>query len=214
VCLRHAVNGNSIKTYSGPGFLRVQTTLNHPQDFKVYRTKENDPSGAQTSRPLRKGVADLHHRATVCQAANDRYAEALAAVKDATPLKEWTDPLCQRMPAPGKNPQKRKVRALNPLAAAEAALLAGIVDPRFTVNGLRNRDLVALLYPQPATDPQERRRRSGQATRLLRLLRAHGLLHKVPKTHRYQLSGDARKRITAVLAARNANAETLTAIAA
>ena len=214
VCLRHAVNGNSIKTYSGPGFLRVETTLNHPQDFKVYRTKENDPTGEQAWRPLRKGVADLHRRATVCQAANDRYAEGLAAVKDPTPLKEWTDPLCRRAPAPGQNPQKRKVRALNPLAPADAALLAGVLDPRFTVNGLRNRNLVALLYPQPATDRQQQRRRSGQATRLLRLLRAHGLLQKVPKTHRYQLSADARKRITAVLAARNANAETLTANAA
>jgi hypothetical protein len=129
-------------------------------------------------------------------------------------LKEWTDPLCRRVPAPGQNPQKRKVRALNPLAPADAALLAGILDPRFTVNGLRNRDVVALLYPHPSNDPQVKRRRSGQATRLLRLLRAHGLLHKVPKTHRYQLSADARKRITAVLAARNANAETLTANAA
>jgi len=58
VCLRHTVNGNSIKTYSGPEFLRVETTLNHPQDFKVYRTKENDPTGAPAWRQLRKGVAD------------------------------------------------------------------------------------------------------------------------------------------------------------
>jgi hypothetical protein len=106
------------------------------------------------------------------------------------------------------------VRALNPLAPAEAALLEGILDPKFTVHGLRNRDLVALLYPKPATEPQEKRRRSGQATRLIRLLRGHGLLQKIPKAHRYQRSADARKRITAVLAARNANAETLTANAA
>jgi hypothetical protein len=94
VCVRHAVNSNSIKMYSGPGFLRVETTLNDPHAFKVYRTKENDPEGEPAWRQLRKGVADLHRRATVCQAANDRYAEGLAALKDQTPLKEWTDPLC------------------------------------------------------------------------------------------------------------------------
>jgi hypothetical protein len=148
---------------------------------EVYRTKENDPNGEQAWRPLRKGVADLHRRATVCQAANDRYAEALAAVQDATPLKEWAEPLCRRASAPGNNPQERKVRALNPLAAAAAALLAGILDPRFTVNGLRNRDVVALLYPQPATDPQQQRRRSGQATRLLRLLRGTGCSRRFRK---------------------------------
>jgi hypothetical protein len=214
VCVRHAVNGNSIKTYSGPGFLRVETTLNHPGDFKVYRAGENDPDGQKDWRPLRKGVADLHRRAMVCQAANDRYAEGLAATKDQTPLKEWTEPLCRRALAPGKNPQRRRVRALNPLSAADAGLLEAILDPKYSVGGLRNRDLVQTLYPQPAADEKERRRRCARVTRLLRLLRGHGLLAKVPKSHRYQLSADARKRITAVLAARNANAETLTAIAA
>ena len=214
VCLRHTVNGNSIKTYSGPGFIRVETTMNHPHDFKVYRTKENDPDGEQSWRPLRKGVADMHRRATVCQAANNRYAEGLAAIKEQTPLKEWTDPLCQRTLAPGKNPQQRKVRALNPLSPEDAGLLEAILDPKFVVNGLRNQDLVQMLYPKPSTDKQEKRRRSGRATRVIRLLRGHGLLQKVPKSHRYQLSADARKRITAVLAARNVNVETLTANAA
>jgi hypothetical protein len=214
VCVRHAVNGNSIKAYSGPGFIRVETTVNQPAEFKVYRTKENDPEGEQDWRPLRKGVADIHRRATVCQAANDRYAEGLAAIKDQTPLKEWTDPLCQRRLAPGKNPQQRKVRALNPLSPEDADMLEGILDPKFVVNGLRNHDVVQMLYPKPSTDEPEKRRRSGRATRLIRLLRGHGLLQKTPKSHRYQLSADARKRITAVLAARKANAETLTANAA
>jgi hypothetical protein len=214
VCLRHAVNGNSIKTYSGPGFIRVETTMNHPQDFKVYRTRENDPDGPPDWRQLRKGVADMHRRAVVCQAANNRYAEGLAAIKDQTPLKEWTDPLCQRTLAPGKNPQQRRLRALNPLSPDDAGLLEAILDPKFTVNGLRNRDVVQMLYPKPSIDPHAKRRRSARVTRLIRLLRAHGLLQKTPKSHRYQLSADARKRITAVLAARNANVETLTANAA
>ena len=214
VCLRHAVDANSIKTYSGPGFIRVETTMNDPSAFKVYRTKENDPDGPQDWRQLRKGVADMHRRATVCQAANNRYAEGLAAIKDQTPLKEWTDPLCQRTLAPGKNPQQRRVRALNPLSPEDAGLLEVILDPKFAVNGLRNRDLVPMLYPKQSTDPQQKRRRSARVTRLIRLLRAHGLLQKIPKCHRYQLSADARKRITAILAARHANAETLTANAA
>jgi hypothetical protein len=214
VCLRHTVAGNSIKTYNGPGFIRLETTLNYPEHFKVYRTRENDPDGPQDWRRLRKGVADMHRRAVVCQAANNRYAEGLAAIEDRKPLKEWTDPLCSRALAPGKNPQQRRVRALNPLAPEDAALLEVILDPKFAVHGLRNQDLVQALYPKPSTDPGEKRRRSSRVTRLIRLLRAHSLLQKTPKSHRYQLSPDARKRITAVLAARNANAETLTAKAA
>lgn len=214
VCVKHWVNDNSIKMYNGPGFIRLETTLNQPRDFKVYRTKENDPEGPMDWLPLRKGVADLQRRAVVCQAANDRYAESLAAVKDTTPLQEWVEPLCRRALAPGKNPQQRRVRALNPLAQEDAVLLEAILDPKFAVNGLRNRDLVGMLYAGPTTDPQEQRRRSSRGTRLLRLLRAHRLLQKVPKTQRYQLSADARKRITAVVAARKANTEALAANAA
>ena len=93
-------------------------------------------------------------------------------------------------------------------------MLEIVLDPKFAVAGLRNRDLVQALYPQPTADAKEKRRRSGRATRLLRLLRAHALLRKIPKTHRYQLSAEAQKRITAVLSARHANTETLAANAA
>jgi hypothetical protein len=103
---------------------------------------------------------------------------------------------------------------LNPLAELDAALLTAISDPRWMLQGLRNRDLVAALYPTPSADPSARRRRSARATRLLRLLRGHGLLGKIPGTHRYQLSTEARTGIQALLACRNANPDALMANAA
>src|SRR5581483_8822729 len=42
--LKHYVNGNSLKIYDKQGsVLRVETTINHPDEFKVYRTRENRP---------------------------------------------------------------------------------------------------------------------------------------------------------------------------
>jgi hypothetical protein len=46
-------------------------------------------------------------------------------------------------------------------------------------------------------------------TRLIRILRGHGLLQKVPKTHRYQINETARTAVEALLAAANANPEQL-----
>ena len=40
----------------------------------------------------------------------------------------------------------------------------------------------------------ERRRQSGPVTRLLRLFRAHGLIQKIPRTHRYQLTANPPRR--------------------
>jgi hypothetical protein len=67
----------------------------------------------------------------------------------------------------------------------------------------------AKLYASPTTDPREQKRRSAATTRKLRLLRAHGLIKMVPKTHRYHLTDRGRETITTVLAARSANAQTL-----
>jgi hypothetical protein len=75
--------------------------------------------------------------------------------------------------------------------------------------GLRNRDLQTLLFSKPTEDPIEKRRRSGQVTRKLRMLRAHGLIHKLPHTHRYMVSDKGRQVITALHAAREAHIEKL-----
>ncbi len=216
VCIKHWVDSNSIKMYdtlfAKSANLRIETTINEPGDFKVYRTKENDPDGELAWRSMRLGVADNHRRAQVSQAANDRYAEALTLVQAKTALKEWAEPLCRKVKALGKS--GRSERGLNPMAAPDAALLQAVVDAKFTVNGLRNKDLVAMLYDRPARDDKERRQRSGRVTRQIRLLRAHGILHKQKNSHRYQVSPNGRKAILALLAARDANTEELTTKAA
>jgi len=51
-------------------------------------------------------------------------------------------------------------------------------------------------------------------TRQLRLLRAHGLIRKIPKTHRYLLTTHGRQLSCAILAARRANTAELTKLAA
>src|SRR4029077_3310168 len=93
VRVKHWLNYNSIKMYDKDSALRVETTINNPEDFRVYRAKESEPHGEKAWRGLRHGVADLHRRAQVSQAANERYVEALAAVTAATPLKQLAEPL-------------------------------------------------------------------------------------------------------------------------
>lgn len=218
--IRHTVNGNSLKAYDKANNLRVEMTINHPEEFQVYRPKEGEPDGPRDWRPLRHGVVDLNRRVHVSRRATDRYLEAAAAITAEQPLAELAQPLCQAVSAPGATQAKRrhqpvrKVRALNPLAPDDAALLQAVNDPQFVASGLRNRDLCALLYPQPASSDIDRRQRSAKVTRLLRLLRAHHLLKKIPHTHRYQVTPRGRIAMTALLAARDASVDALTQNAA
>jgi hypothetical protein len=210
--LKHWVNSNSLKMYDHGNVLRVETTINDPKGFRVFRSKVGEPEGPKEWRVLRRNVADTHRRAQVSQAANGRYLEGLSSVAQTTTVEQLVRPWCKRVAEPGGS--GRMMRALNPLAADDAALLAAVSDPKWQLNGLQNRDLAGALYGEAPADPAERKRRSARVSRLLRLLRAHGILKKLPKTHRYQMCAKARDTIVAVLAARNATPEELTKRAA
>lgn len=208
--IKHAVKKNSVKAYNkAANLLRVETTMNDPGDFKVFRTKEGDLNGKADWRVLRRGIADTHRRAQVCQAANDRYLDALASVDTSTPLGELIGDICQPTIYRGK-----RVRALRPWADFDLALFRAINRGEFCVNGVRNRDLHALLFDRPVDTPQDQRRRSARVSRLLRMLRAHHLILKVSRTHRYILTARGREVVSAVLAAHRITLQQLNKLAA
>jgi hypothetical protein len=209
VRLRHALNGNSLKIYDKEGtILRVETTIVHPEEFKVYRPVHDQADGPLKWQRLRRSVADLYRRAEVSQAANSRYLEALASVTGTTPLFQEAQSVCRALIVKG-----RRYRALNPWSAQDGTLLEAINRGEFAINGLRNGDLVRLLYSSKA-GAKERRKRSAAITRKLALLRAHGLIRKVAGTHRYVLTSHGRRITTALLTARRADIDQLTRLAA
>ena len=63
-------------------------------------------------------------------------------------------------------------------------------------------------------DEKETRRRSGVATRRIRILRAHGLIRKVPRVNRYVVTDKGQKFATALLSASNLEIEKLMEMAA
>jgi hypothetical protein len=209
VRLKHMVNSNSLKLYDKQGsILRVETTIVDPGDFQVYRPRESDPQHRNKWQIMRRGVADLWRRAEVSRAANARYLAALASTTSAIPLAEETGPLCRACTVDG-----RRHRALNPWSQADAMLLEAVSAGEFALNGLRNRDLRSRLFGPPS-DAKETRRQSAAITRRLALLRAHRLIKKVTGTHRWVLTDQGRRIITAVLAARQASVDQLSQIAA
>jgi hypothetical protein len=128
---------------------------------------------------MRQGIADLHRRAEISPKTNERLLNALAAVDDSRSVEELTADIQQHSHWGG-----RRVRGLRPWGD-DKELLAAVNHGEFLLHGFRNRDLQALLYHAPAESPLQRRRRSAAISRKLRLLRAHGLIQKAPRTHRY-----------------------------
>jgi len=240
LCIKHRAGFNGQKAYDkAPNLLRIENTLNQPEVFTVFRTQSvpqapahlpaspraGSPAGAQSLppdsrartntcvpeqkperawRPLRRTVMDLPRRAEVSRAANKRYLDALASTQVDLPLGELIAPLCRPLTQEG-----RRYRPLHPFGS-DAALLGALSRGEWAVAGLRNRDLQALLYTGAPRDKKAARHRSAAIGRKLRLLRAHGLIRKLPHTHRYLVTESGRAILTALLAAHHANTQKLT----
>lgn len=209
VRVKHSLNGNSIKFYDKQGWvLRVETTVVRPEEFKTFRRPEGRPKDAKRWLPLRRGLADLKRRAEICHRANARYLQALGSASGTVPLYQWVQRCCKPLTQAG-----RRYRALNPWAPEDGRLLELINQGQFTLNGFRNRD-IRQAYFTSRCDPRELKRRMGWIGRRLRLFRAHGLIAKVSGTHRYVVTDKGRITITALLAARQADVDQLTKLAA
>ena len=240
VCIKHWAGANGQKAYDKwENLLRVENTLNRPEAFTVFRADPTpkppaprpptprahtaappqslppdlrvevnscvpQPKPQRAWRPLRRTVSDLPRRAEVSRAANKRYLDALASTHVDTSLGELAGPLCRPLTQDG-----RRYRALQPLGR-DATLLRVLSRGQWTIAGFRNRDLRPLLYPSQPQDKRAVRRRSTAISRKLRLLRAHGLIRKLPHTHRYLLTESGRAVLTALVAAQEASAQKLT----
>jgi len=211
--IKHRLGPNSIKLYDKAydelgAVLRAEMTISVPKYFQVYR-RTDDPQSKLAWRPLRQSTADMHLRADVSQKALNRYCCALAAVDDTSTLEELTARVERRVRWNG-----RSVRAIHPFDPDDYALLQAVNRGEFQINGFRNRDLQSLLYPAPPKTKAQQRQRSAAISRKLRMLRAHGLIRKRARSHRYDVSRNGRPILNAILLAHRLTVRQINAIAA
>jgi hypothetical protein len=126
-------------------------------------------------------------------------------VEDTTPCAKLFDAVSRPVVENG-----RRFRALRLNDPSDLALLDAISRGEFATAGFRNRDIRGLIHRTPGNiAPRDRRRLSAKTSRQLRLLRAHGVIHKIPKTHRYRLTRRGQLLIAALHATRRANIKDL-----
>lgn len=209
--VKHWINNNSIKVYNKTDtLLRIETTINSTREFKVFRSPNDDPRREPSWQQCRKGVSDLHRRCQISNQANERYALTLGTTLLEDRLKDVLGPACRRV-----NKKGRRYRALNPWSPLDFQLLSFFCKGELSINGFRNKDLRRFLYGEAGhNDPVELRRRTGRVSRILALLRAHGLIRKVPNVNRYVPTEKGCCIATVLLYASNVGIKALTELAA
>ena len=207
--VRHWVDHNSVKVYNEFNNLRIESTINMPYMFKVWRRAQGQSrNAAKKLRPLRKGVADIPLRAQVSQEVNNRLMDELSTFTDKTPVSELLTPHIRSRTKNG-----RRVRALD-ISGKDCELLQAISDPAFTVSGITNAALRKKLCCTAWGAGRTDRQLSARVSRHLRLLRDHGLIRKMPNRHRYHLTDKGRQLTTALHAMLSASTEQLLDMAA
>jgi len=181
--IRHWVDKNSVKLYNEQNVLRVETTINDPGKFKVFRHKQGQSKKEPKQRlPLRKGVMDIPLRSKISQQVNDRFMDDLATLQDKTPAGEFISKVTCHVIKGG-----RRFRALDP-TGKDLEMLQALSDPKFRISGLTNKMLRQNLVGTKFVSGRTVKQLSGKISRHLRLLRAHGIIRKLPRQNRYQFT--------------------------
>lgn len=206
--IKHRIEENSIKMYDKQQYvLRIETTINNPRRFKVYRDTVRKNKKTKAWIPMRKGVADTWRRVELSRTANARYLDALAVVGDEKPSYRYFDAVSKPV-----NKNKRRYRPLRPIAPDDATLFESVLHGEFQIRGFRNADLRALLFCKP-TCKEEQNRQMGKMSRIIGLLRAHGLVKKVSKTRLYRITKKGQLLMSTALTFRNSEMALLANIA-
>jgi hypothetical protein len=192
--IKHRVKNNWLKMYDKFGqILRIETVINQPREFKVRRRRMRQGKHQMVWCPMNKGVANFYHYHAVARAANQRYLDALAVVDRPGSTRRLLD----RATTPVRFRGRRR-RGLNLLRDEEQRLFRAVLQGAYRLHGFRNADLASVLDPRPA-NAAARRRRTARTSRLLQLLRAHGLIAKIPHSYRYRVTPKGESLMSAAL---------------
>ena len=193
--VRHWVKRNWIKMYNKAGVvLRVETVINHPYDFKVYRSGMRKGEQVNGWFPLSKNVIYLYRYEQIARTANGRYLDALAVQDDPFPaqkdLKELVEPVVVGT---------RRSAGFNPARKQDQELFAEIMRAEYLVTGFRNADIRCTLFAAEAATDQKRRF-SARVSRLLSKLHVRKLIAKIPRSRRWRITAKGYRLLGALRA--------------
>ena len=154
-----------VKQYHKEGAaLRTETTINDARDFGIGKRLHNLPAlrkvGFSANRRL-LDVQRISHDPTIGESAFSEVAQPVVVAGQRAPALRFGDPRAH-------------------------ALLSAIVVFRLLPNGFASRDIRAHLAPLLGVAPDALT--SGRLTYDLRRLRLHGLIERVPHSHRYRVT--------------------------
>jgi hypothetical protein len=205
--VKHRIDVNSIKMYNKQGtVLRIEVTINNPRLFKVWRKTTRHGKDTMAWIPMRKAIVDLPRLVAISRAANKRYLQALAVIGEECPSRKFFDPI-----SIAKEHNHHHYRPLHPVSEQDSRLLEAVASANAVFQGIKNKEMREIIHQLSRYKNSTPKQLSAAASRLLKLLCAHGLIYKVPKTQYYRSTQLGRLVSASAVNFRNKNIALLAA---
>jgi hypothetical protein len=122
---------------------------------------------------MKKHIYSLPPLADILRASNRRYLEFISAIDDDSPGREKLEKISNRSTG-----GKERFRGLHFFAKDDTEILEAVSRGEFNISGFRRKHLCRHLGSKT----------KSQVSRILKRLRAFGLIKKVGKTYKYYLT--------------------------
>ena len=205
--VKYKLDKNSLKMYDKYSVLRIETTINNPKAFKIF--KEVTRQGKQVHQwvPMGKGISNTYRYAEVSSNCNDRLLEQLSNAND-TPktiefnktIEKLSNPVETKLSKKSKS--KRKFGKFNLLRNDTCIILNSIFNGSFLINGFQNKDLKECLIKEKYFTVDELKhphRITAKVSRIIAKLRAHKVVYKVANSAKYYIIKSAMDIISEIL---------------
>ena len=177
--------------YDKANSLRIETTINDPSDFKVYgEVHHKDGTVSKQWKPMGKAISNLYRYAEISKLSNKRYIHALTNIIPIKSTQEEIETVC------GHVKEKKKIyTGFNVWDKETFHILTTIAAGKYLLTGFTNKSIREELYPQT----YKNQKTVGKTTRLLKKLRVHKLIRKVPHSQKYFVTDKGRRIVNALI---------------
>jgi len=100
--VKHYLDRNSVKMYDKNSVLRIETTINNPRSFKIYKSVIRKDKPTKAWVPMGKAVSNLYRCAQIAKSCNLKYLNSLSQVDEP---KDW-DKKIERVSQPTRRINK------------------------------------------------------------------------------------------------------------
>jgi len=181
--IKHSMGKVSIKMYDKFSLiLRIETIVNDVSLFQHYRTVEHrDGTTEKKMANLKKGIYNLAPLREILLRVNMRYIEFISAMNDNSAEVKNLNRISKTIV---KN--NRPHKGFNFFSEEDHELFKALANGGYNIRGFQNRNL---RY-------EFNNKTSSQISRIIKRLRIHGLIRKIPHSYRYHLTKLAKAAIT------------------